>query len=216
MDELLGLALIVIIIIFAWPFLLFCFLIFGLILFPVVVVAVIKESLTSAKTDPGAAEQCEKRLLEFKLAESRKKALDCAWYYAADAEQKGPVNESELKANFAAAKLPADTLVWKDGMDNWAPANQVAAFYFHTPTAPTPKSKRDAVILAVFLGWIGVHKLYLGYHKAAIIMMAVTVLTCGYGMWITVIIGLIEGLIYATKTDENFARTYLTGKREWF
>jgi molecular chaperone DnaK len=31
-------------------------------------VAEIKQSLTSAKTDPGAAEQCEKRLLEFKLA----------------------------------------------------------------------------------------------------------------------------------------------------
>src|SRR5271163_3826243 len=58
------------------------------------------------------------------------------WYYAADNEQKGPVNESELKANLAASKLPADTLVWKDGMDNWTPANQVAAFTFRQP--PTP------------------------------------------------------------------------------
>ncbi|MCE0522078.1 MAG: DUF4339 domain-containing protein [Methylacidiphilales bacterium] len=58
------------------------------------------------------------------------------WYYAANNEQKGPINESELKANFAANKLPADTLVWKDGMDNWTPANQVAAFTFRQP--PTP------------------------------------------------------------------------------
>jgi uncharacterized membrane protein len=58
------------------------------------------------------------------------------WYYAANNEQKGPINESELKANFAANKLPADTLVWKDGMDNWTPANQVAAFTFRP--APTP------------------------------------------------------------------------------
>ena len=49
------------------------------------------------------------------------------WYYAANNEQKGPVNESELKANLATSKLPADTLVWKEGMDNWTPANQVAA-----------------------------------------------------------------------------------------
>src|ERR1035441_8753653 len=58
------------------------------------------------------------------------------WYYAANNEQKGPINESELKANFASNKLPADTLVWKDGMDNWTPANQVSAFNFRQP--PTP------------------------------------------------------------------------------
>jgi uncharacterized membrane protein len=58
------------------------------------------------------------------------------WYYAANNEQKGPINESELKANFAASKLPADTLVWKDGMDNWTPANQVAAFTFRPAPAP--------------------------------------------------------------------------------
>jgi uncharacterized membrane protein len=58
------------------------------------------------------------------------------WYYAANNEQKGPVNESELKANLASNKLPADTLVWKDGMDNWTPASQVPAFTFRP--APTP------------------------------------------------------------------------------
>ena len=58
------------------------------------------------------------------------------WYYAADNEQKGPVNESELKTNLASGKLPADTLVWKDGMDNWTPANQVTAFTFRAAPAP--------------------------------------------------------------------------------
>jgi uncharacterized membrane protein len=58
------------------------------------------------------------------------------WYYAANNEQKGPINESELKTNFASNKLPADTLVWKDGMDNWTPANQVAAFTFRPAPAP--------------------------------------------------------------------------------
>jgi uncharacterized membrane protein len=58
------------------------------------------------------------------------------WYYAANNEQKGPINESELKENFAGNKLPADTLVWKDGMDNWTPANQVPAFTFRPAPAP--------------------------------------------------------------------------------
>src|SRR5471030_2949599 len=58
------------------------------------------------------------------------------WYYAVNDEQKGPINESELKANLAANKLPADSLVWKDGMGEWTPANQVPAFSFRPPPAP--------------------------------------------------------------------------------
>ena len=58
------------------------------------------------------------------------------WYYAANDEQKGPINESELKADLATNKIPADTLVWKEGMDNWTPANQVPAFTFRPPPMP--------------------------------------------------------------------------------
>ncbi|MCE0484457.1 MAG: GYF domain-containing protein [Methylacidiphilales bacterium] len=58
------------------------------------------------------------------------------WYYAADNEQKGPVNEAELKENLAANKIPPDTLVWKDGMESWTPANQVPAFSFRQPPIP--------------------------------------------------------------------------------
>jgi len=58
------------------------------------------------------------------------------WFYAANNEQKGPINESELKADIAANKIPADALVWKDGMDNWTPANQLPAFSFRPAPAP--------------------------------------------------------------------------------
>jgi uncharacterized membrane protein len=58
------------------------------------------------------------------------------WFYAANNEQKGPINESELKASFASGKLPTDTLVWKDGMDNWTAANSIPAFSFRQPPAP--------------------------------------------------------------------------------
>lgn len=71
------------------------------------------------------------------------------WYYAAENEQKGPINESELKAQLASNKISGETLVWTDGMDNWTPANQVPAFSFRaapepakvqpgTATTPTP------------------------------------------------------------------------------
>jgi uncharacterized membrane protein len=68
------------------------------------------------------------------------------WYYAENNEQKGPINESELKANFATTKLPADTLVWKEGMQDWAPANQVPAFSFRAP--PTPAKVQPPAVAA--------------------------------------------------------------------
>ena len=71
------------------------------------------------------------------------------WYYAVNNEQKGPVSESEIKAQLATGKLPPDSLVWKDGMDNWTPATQVAAFSFREPPVPPAFAKLSPTPTAV-------------------------------------------------------------------
>jgi len=79
------------------------------------------------------------------------------------------------------------------------------------------ESKRViAGILAIVLGPFGVHKFILGYTTQGIIMLAVTIVTCGVGAAVTSIIGLIEGVIYLTKSDEEFIQMYQTNKKEWF
>jgi TM2 domain-containing membrane protein YozV len=81
----------------------------------------------------------------------------------------------------------------------------------------TEESKRIlAGILAIILGPFGVHKFILGYTTQGIILLASTVVTCGIGAAITSIIGLIEGIIYLTKSDEEFTYMYQTNKKEWF
>jgi len=47
-------------------------------------------------------------------------------------------------------------------------------------------------------------------------MLLITVLTCGWGGIVVGIIGLVEGIIYLTKTDEEFVHTYITNKKTWF
>jgi len=69
-----------------------------------------------------------------------------------------------------------------------------------------------AGICGILLGSLGVHKFILGYTTEGIIQIVITVVTCGAG-WI---IGLIEGIIYLTKSDEEFVRTYIQGKKGWF
>ena len=83
---------------------------------------------------------------------------------------------------------------------------------------PTPVENKKLVagILAIVIGVFGVHKFILGYQKEGLIMLLITVLTCGIGGAVISIIGLIEGIIYLTKTDEEFYQTYQVNRKPWF
>lgn len=78
------------------------------------------------------------------------------------------------------------------------------------------KQKLTAGLLGIFLGSLGIHKFYLGYKKEALIMLLVSLLTCGFGASVMGIIGLIEGIMYLTKSDEEFADTYVNNQKGWF
>ena len=71
-------------------------------------------------------------------------------------------------------------------------------------------------ILGILIGSLGIHKFVLGYQKEGIIMLLVTVLTCGFGGIVMGVIGLVEGIMYLTKTDEEFVNTYITNQKTWF
>jgi TM2 domain-containing membrane protein YozV len=83
-------------------------------------------------------------------------------------------------------------------------------------TVPGADKKVLVGVLGIVLGSLGVHKFVLGYTTEGIIMAAVTVLTCGIGGAVMGIIGLVEGIIYLTKSDEDFVATYVASKRGWF
>ena len=75
------------------------------------------------------------------------------------------------------------------------------------------KSKRIiAGVLGILLGELGVHKFILGYTKEGLIQIAMTIVTCG----IAGLIGFIEGIIYLTKSDQEFINEYQVGKKGWF
>lgn len=79
-----------------------------------------------------------------------------------------------------------------------------------------PKEKVVAGVLGILLGSLGIHKFYLGYTGAGVIMLLVSLLTCGAGASIMSIIGLIEGIIYLTMDDARFQQTYVYNRKEWF
>jgi TM2 domain-containing membrane protein YozV len=72
--------------------------------------------------------------------------------------------------------------------------------------------KLTAGICGILVGGFGIHKFILGYTSEGVIQIVLTFITCGIGS----IIGLVEGIIYLTKSDEDFVRTYIQNKRGWF
>ena len=73
-----------------------------------------------------------------------------------------------------------------------------------------------AGILAILLGAFGIHKFYLGYTKEGIILLAVTLVSFGALAFVTSIVGIVEGVMYLTKTDQDFYATYVAGRKAWF
>lgn len=84
--------------------------------------------------------------------------------------------------------------------------------------------KLIAGLLAIFLGSLGVHKFILGYKKEGIILLVATVVgiltTCffigGIILFATWAVGVVEGIMYLTKSDEEFYNTYQAGSKPWF
>jgi TM2 domain-containing membrane protein YozV len=151
----------------------------------------------------------------------------------ADGQQYGPVNIDQIRRWIAEGRVRPESLVQAEGSPDWKPLTafpELAAAWIATPPTmmppaapplastanPRASNKLPAGICGIILGGIGVHKFILGYTGAGIIMLLVSVLSCGTLYPIMHIIGLIEGIVYLAKSDDEFVRTYVDGRKEWF
>ena len=123
--------------------------------------------------------------------EGAKKAADKAGEFAEEAKEKAKEFAEEAKETASDFAESA-----KETFDNATGENK----------------KVLAGVLAILIGSLGIHKFVLGYNKEGIIQLIATFVTCG----IAGIIPFIEGIIYLTKSDEEFYNTYQVGKKAWF
>lgn len=90
-------------------------------------------------------------------------------------------------------------------------------------TSSGGKNRVTAGVLAILLGWLGIHKFYLGYTGVGILFLlvntigwAITWLLAFIPNWALSIIAVIEGILYLTKSDEEFQKIYVEGRKAWF
>lgn len=85
---------------------------------------------------------------------------------------------------------------------------------WNNPAQPPQQENKKVLagVMGILFGGFGVHKFILGYTNEGLIQIGITVVTCGAGS----ILGFIEGIIYLTKSDEEFYQTYQANKKAWF
>jgi len=150
----------------------------------------------------------------------------------ADGRPYGPASADQIKSWIAEGRARAETLVQVEGAQEWKPLISFAelAAGLQPPISSVPpgispasaalsaraSNKIPAGICGILLGGFGVHKFILGYTGAGLIMLLASLLTCFIASPVFSIIGLIEGIIYLCKSDEEFVRIYVDGRKEWF
>jgi TM2 domain-containing membrane protein YozV len=124
----------------------------------------------------------------------------------------GAVND-DVAQNCVACQAPLTPVAGYQPMQS---VNQSASGAMTDWKAMGADKKMAAGIVAILLGAFGIHKFILGYTTEGIIMLAVSVVSCGILAIVPSVIGIIEGIMYLTKSDEEFVRTYIQGRKGWF
>lgn len=143
----------------------------------------------------------------------------------ADGKEYGPVSVEALRDWIQQGRVSPQTQARLEGSADWRPLNSYPEFSAASGTPPLlsppvreerASSKIAAGVCGILLGSFGVHKFILGYTGAGLIMLLVSLLTCFLAAPLMSLIGLIEGIIYLSKSDSEFVRTYVDGRKEWF
>jgi TM2 domain-containing membrane protein YozV len=130
----------------------------------------------------------------------------------------GPYPEEQIREWIKSGQIAPDEQLNREGDATWQPLSAIPEFAAERAAAPPAPSvmqaqaysanpSKDRVvagILAILLGTFGVHHFYLG--NIGIIYI---VLSC---LGVSFILGIIDGIMYLTKTEDQFQRNY----HNWF
>ena len=168
------------------------------------------------------------------------------WHFTRRGEQQpNPIPQSTLVNLIASGEVGPDDHVWCETMSTWDVVSrvpQLAAFALPSfsgavPGAASPpfaaarqrpsaasadspeyrafvSKKTGAGILALFLGNLGVHKFMLGLTTGGLTMLVLCLLLIPIPF--LTIVSFVEGVIYLSKSDDQFYQDYAVRKKQWF
>ena len=171
-------------------------------------------------TQPAAAWQPDAQQVQGQPYVSQPGAQQPAQPYAAP-QQGSPYAQPQPQAQ--AAQQPYGAQPGYGSVPPQNPYGQQAQYGYQQPYAAPAVGEKDHVaagLLALFLGWLGVHKFYLGYNTSGFIMLGTSILggilTLSVASWAIWVIAIVEGIFYLSKSQTEFEQMYVINKREWF
>ena len=69
---------------------------------------------------------------------------------------------------------------------------------------PSGKSRGIAGLLAILMGWCGLHYFYIGKTSAGVLFLLIAILSCGVLATITTVVSIIQGVLFFTSTQQEF------------
>ena len=88
------------------------------------------------------------------------------------------------------------------------------------PTLTSANPSRMSKVLSLTLGAFGMHKFYLGYHEQGFLLLLATIilatLSSGIGILAIWMVAGAEGIIYLSKSPQEFEQIYVEGTHNWF
>lgn len=74
---------------------------------------------------------------------------------------------------------------------------------------PSGKSRGIAGLLAILMGWCGLHYFYLNKTTAGVVFLLIAILSCGVLATVTTIVSIIQGVLFFTATQEEFEQKWV-------
>ena len=129
-----------------------------------------------------------------------------------------------MRVDFAAVGDAAMEIYTEIGAGRAVGYDEGGRPYYGGAAPAYAKSKIAAGLLAILLGGLGIHKFYLGYTLPGVILLVTTIvgaitsiiLIGIFILFATWAIGLVEGILYLTKADDEFEQVYVVQRKQWF
>lgn len=125
-------------------------------------------------------------------------------------------------ANWRATQTPTLGMKVEFDLDN----DRAGNVYFdvaYLKESTKQKNRVVAGLLAIFLGFWGVHKFYLGMFGAGLVFLLINTIgfavTKAFGRipnYALIVIAILEGIVYLSKSDDDFHSLYVEQKKTWF
>ncbi|MBF0292413.1 MAG: DUF4339 domain-containing protein [Nitrospinae bacterium] len=148
------------------------------------------------------------------------------WHISAGGATHGPLKYSEIKKALEWFKVDGDTVVWKEGWQEWKKIKECPEFketLSAIPAAPPArryKDKQTAALLAIILGATGAHRFYLGQKRGLIYPLFTAILyaqvetACSPSFYFFPgIIAALEGVAFLTASKARWDKLY--NSNEW-